>query len=62
MRGRLWPMRIQASIPVWPDHHEGVIMNQSNIYTWAIAVESVEMLGDDGLTLEQVAQACSLSS
>ena len=37
-------------------------MNQSNISTWAIAVESVELLGDDGLTLEQVAQACSLSS
>lgn len=37
-------------------------MNQSNISTWAVAVEAVELLGDDGLTLEQVAQACSLSS
>ncbi len=38
------------------------MMNQTPLSALVVAAESVELLGDDGLTLEQVAQACSLSS
>ena len=33
-------------------------MNQSDISTFVVGTESVELLGDDALTLEQLAQAC----
>ncbi len=38
------------------------MMNQTPFSALVVTAESVELLDDDGLTLEQVAQACRLSS